>query len=121
MFGKITSWMERRRLRGRGLFRFFDGRRYRHVDPLRMWREVEHHSEFNLETMPEAVAVRDEKASEAFYAAMCEVFGIERFDDSTGRGMTDEEIMGLLVDLSEFLGAVKKNIDTGPISPADTD
>ncbi|MCP4539917.1 MAG: hypothetical protein GY832_22485 [Chloroflexi bacterium] len=121
MFAWIKSWRERRRLKGRGLFCFHDGQRYRYVDPLRMWREIECHEKFNLKTMPELVEKREEPESSIFYAAMCEVFGVEQFDDSTSRGMTNEEVMALLANLADFLGAVKKNISNGQTSPPDTE
>jgi len=121
MFARFKSWRERRRLKGRGLFCFHDGQRYRYVDPLRMWREIECHEKFNLETDPPLVAARQEPESSHFISAMCEAFGIERFDDETHRGMIDEELMELFVKLADFLGAVKKNIDTGQTSPPDTE
>lgn len=112
MFRWLTDWIRRRRLASRGLFPYHDGRRLRHADPFTVWRLLHHHPELNMEAIGPLVDEGREPETSQLIAALAEIFDVLRFDDASGRGMTDWEILGLLAELDEFLDGVKKNSST---------
>jgi len=109
-----------RRLRQRGLFRFWDGARWRYADPFKAWREICNHEKLNLEDMAEAIDKGDEPETSIALEVVCQVFGVERWSQQTHRGLTDSELLNLLGDFQEFLEALKKNGNPGPISSPPT-
>jgi hypothetical protein len=118
---KIIAWLKnRRRNRHRLLFRFWDGEQERSADPYRLWRDLNNHPKINLEEIAPAIDEGREPETTTLIEAMAEVFGLKRFDSTTKAGLTDWEVLNLLVELDEYLLALKKNINIGPISPAPT-
>lgn len=111
----------------RKIFRFFDGRTHRAVDPLEMLRNMRRHScDFGLADTMAHEAPDDAAKDEAWVeliAAIREVFGVEAFSDSVDddgrctRGLTEGETYDLLNDFGEYLDALKKNSDPKPTSP----
>lgn len=102
------------------LFRFDDGRQERAVDPFKVWRELQNHPTLNLERDLPFVDDGVEPETTNCLAAICQIFGVERFDPISGDGMTDWELLNLLEGLAAYLEALKKNISGGPTSPAVT-
>src|SRR5574340_1809562 len=107
MFRWFHSWREKRRLGPRGLFSFFDGTRTRWADPMRIWRGLLSHPKRNLEAMAPAIDAGEEPETTIFAEAVCEVFGVQRWNGDSG--LTDEEITQLVIGLQTFLQASKKN------------
>jgi hypothetical protein len=105
-----------RRLRQRGLFRFWDGRRWRYADPFKCWREINNHEKLNMESMADDIDAGNEPETSIALNAVCEVFGVERWSDKTRRGLTDSELLNLLADFQEFLELLKKSGSPGPTS-----
>jgi len=123
MFGwwsRIKTW---RSSRARGLYRYFNGRRWLHGDPIALFRAIKHHPKLNLETMAPDIDANVEPETTIFFDAVCEVFSCTRLDPRTGRGLTDAELCGVLDGLTELMEGLKKNSSPGPISspPADSE
>lgn len=121
MFQWFKSWRERRRMRGRALFCFWDGQRQRYADPFRTLRALDHHGEMNLTAMADLVDKGVEPESTVVINGVAEVFGVTRWDEASGTGLTDWEITGLLSDFLAYLESLKKNGNPGPISSEPTD
>jgi len=43
-----------------------------------------------------------------YVQAICDIFDVEKYDESTGEGLTETELAGLLNHLTEWLLGVKK-------------
>lgn len=122
MFRRLRNWWSDRRIKNqRGLFRYHDGERWRYADPFATWRSIINHSRFSIETMALEVDRGGEPETTICIEAMCEVFGVERWDKATNRGLTDWQILSLLDQFDRYLTSVKKNSSTGPTSSAPTD
>jgi hypothetical protein len=102
----------------RGVFRFFDGRRWRTVDPLTTARAFLSHPKFDWDETPQLLVVP--RATEQLTtvqvidAAVREVFQIPPF---AAGGLTELECVDLLSKFRQYLGNVKKNGSLFPISP----
>lgn len=104
-----------RRLHRRGLFRYHDGRHWRYGDPFLMWRRLHNHSKCNLETMAPELDDGNEPEASIVLDAICEVFGVQRWDEESKTGLIDWELIGLLAQLNGFLNDLKKNTSPGQI------
>lgn len=111
----IARWRNRRRLAKRQLFPFHDGQRWRFIDPFRAWREIQNHPTYNFEVEMPAVDAGEKQATDGCIDALCGVFGCEKWDEQTGRGLTDSEVLGVYLALIEYLDELKKSISPGPI------
>lgn len=102
----------------RGLFVFFDGRRWRSVDPLEVARALFTHSTFDWDETPQLLrtgqALTQLEAFRVIGIAVREVFQIRPV--SAG-GLSDHECLELLSAFRSYLGDVKKNGSLFPISP----
>lgn len=92
-----------RRIRKALLFSFWDGERIRSVDGERLWRAIANHP---ILTDPlfqvEAAKDQPEKVDQ-YLDAVAEVFGVQRYDPSSGKGLTDGELANTIVAFSEWL------------------
>lgn len=105
----LRNWKERRQLKRRALFAYHDGTRIRYADPAIAWRDLVNHPTMDFgETVPLA-AQGKEPATTTLLNALAEVFSVERWDESTGRGLTNWELLDLLRQFDEYLAALKKN------------
>ncbi len=111
----FTNRLRRRRYRRRGLFDYNDGRRTRWVDPFVVWRKLNEHKTLDLENQAPYVDQGIEPQTTIVITALCEVFDLKRFDDATGRGLMDIEVLDVLAKLHVFTEAVKKNTARQPI------
>lgn len=119
MFGWIERWRQRRQQRERYLLRFWDGQRWRYGDPFAIWRALANHPEANLETMLELADAGQEPETTIVVGAICEAFGVRRWDGR--RGLTDWQVLELPALLVELFETVKKNISPGSNSAESTD
>jgi len=120
-----SRWFSRREA-NRDIFRFWDGHKVRGVDPLRAYRAMLAHPEFDWELHPTLIDQMDSDnagqrniaiaASEVTIRAIRDVFGIRAWSNKS-RGLTEAETIALLVSFVEFLVGVKKNGNPTPISP----
>lgn len=111
----IWNLLRRRRLRRRGLFCYHDGRKTRWADPMAVWRHLCNHSQVNMDTVADTVDAREEPETTNFLTALCEAFGVQRFDSETTSGLRDGELFDLFYALSDHFSALKKNSSPGPI------
>ncbi len=120
MLRLLTQFFSRRAAkrfeRERALFRFFDGTRWRAVDPWSTWRAIAGCETFDFKRQGFLVDQSSEPETSHCIAALCQIFGVSRYDDSAKTGLTDWEIISLYLDLSAYLEALKKNTSPGPIS-----
>lgn len=133
LFRWLQQWRERRRLRGRGLFHYWDGRRTRYADPALLWRKLLNHPEMNFETMVPLAEQGHEPEATIVNKALCEVFDVRPWDEASQAGLTCWEVMHLVSQFDEYVLALKKNTSpsqmplplsaypssTGPDSPAE--
>lgn len=125
MFG-FFAWLRNRRARlqserSRLIFEFSDGTKLRRADPMRVWREIQNDPEFNVQTMSALVDAQAEPETSLCLKCLCRVFGVERFDERTGRGLTDGQLLNLLVDFEDYLDTLQKKTRRGPILPSPTE
>jgi hypothetical protein len=101
------QWRERRRLGGRGLFRYWDGSRFRYGDPAVIWRSLLNHPRMNLETMIPLAEQGQEPEATIVTEALCEIFDVQYWDGQAG--LTTWEVMDLVPQFEDYLTALKKN------------
>lgn len=103
----------------RGLFAFFDGRRWRRVDPLEITRAFFTHPKFDWDETPNLLAGGNafEQAHVLGQIARAtrEVFGIK---EASAGGLTDQECFTLFGRFRQYMGDVKKN---GKLFPTSSD
>ena len=104
--------------RRRGFFVFQDDSgKDRIVDPFRVFRELSSSKTVDIETqLPVAMETGAEPETTDLIEFVCRVFGVKRFDAETATGMSDSEVLALLIEFSSFLESIKKNIDPGSTS-----
>lgn len=114
MLGWIKSFRERRRLRGRGLFAFYDpsAGRQRYADPLQIYRRLFQDPDFDHEKHMGLAALMVEPETSHLLNKIAEAFGVDRFDGRNG--WTDRELFGLLDQLIEWLESQKKSTGKPP-------
>lgn len=125
MFGFFT-WLRNRRIkrdseRRRLLFKYFDGTKERRIDPMRAWREIANDKEFNPSTMLALADAQQEPEASITMRAVCRVFDVKRFDDATGLGLTDAELMNVLDDFYRYLETLQKKTSNGQTLPSPTE
>jgi hypothetical protein len=117
MLARWKRWRQWKR-RQRGFFHYFDGTGDRWGDPFFIWRAIASHPKVNFSDITGAMDAGQEPETTDALNALCEVFGVQRWNPETQAGLSDWEIMNLLGDFSDYLDALKKNINSGPtLSP----
>lgn len=106
--GWINTFLERRRLRARALFRYHDGRRTRFADPAEVWRGLLTHPKMDFGQMMPMAERGQEPETGIVLAALCEVFRVDPWDDSKECGLTTWEILDLVRQFDEYLTRLKK-------------
>jgi hypothetical protein len=115
---RLRTWNARRKLAGRGLFEYWDGRGWQWADPLRLYREIR---DQDLHRLSGFLELQLEPDTTQFYERLCGIFRVERFDPVTGRGLSDAELMDLFESYADFMELLKKSTSLGPISSEPTD
>jgi hypothetical protein len=105
----MRQWRERRRLRRRGLYEYFDGRQWRFVDPYALFRRITTDATVNLAEIGPAAQQGREPEVTQLAEFVCGHFEVQRFDPATRVGLTDAELLGLLSDFWGYVEALKKN------------
>lgn len=123
MWTRFSLWLLTRLGRDpRGLFTFFDGRRWRSVDPLAVARAFFTHRNFDWDETPEllrsGVATVQLEAFRVIGEAVREVFAMKPVDQG---GLSDLECLDLLTSFRQYLGDVKKNGNLFPTLPDSTE
>lgn len=106
--------------RARNIFRFWDGRENRRVDPLKVWTSLATHPTFELEVHPKRVDLPGRDGAEALQVCVRAVRDVFRIDEMEDGGLTDEECFALLDRFGNWLTALKKNGNPRPTLPPRT-
>lgn len=122
----LRAWWHDRQ---RNIFQFWDGTRYRRIDPIVVYRGLMDHPQFSWDDHPkvaENISSEHEmlrkdalRSFKVIADAVREVFGIPHFDGK--RGLTEEESLGLFGDFCEYMGLLKKSTDPPQTSPQPTE
>lgn len=102
------------------LFRYFDGERMRAIDPLQAHYALNSHPKWNWDNAP-LIDEGDPEQQKIAVEAVCDVFGVSCYDDSTGKGLVSVEILGILYAFDAYCQAVKKKFSPGQTSPRPTE
>jgi hypothetical protein len=109
-FDLVTAIFRRRRQRRMDLLRYWDGAGWRYGDPFLLYRALWNHPELNIEAQAPLVDAGQEPETTVFVTALAEIFGVQRWDPATRRGLTDWEVLDCFQQLNEYMVALKKNI-----------
>ena len=114
MIRVFVNWLTRRRIRrSRATFRFFDGRRWRYVDPIATLRTLHESETFSLETTLSELDSPDNTISLAAIGitadAVRDAFDAPKYADG---GLTESELLTLISTFVRYLAALKKNSST---------
>jgi hypothetical protein len=113
MFTWLRNKLEARR---RSIFHYWNGSRWRRVDPADINRKMRDHPTFVFEKHVPLLREQDTFGQEAYditYKAMLDIFDVHPVNDQGG--LTETEVMWLLTSYCEFCLALKKNISFRPI------
>lgn len=103
------------------LFRFYDGQTWRCEDPLLIRQRIDSHPDYRWDVHPAMAEKGDAKAFEIVLNAICEGFGVTRYDWQTKTGLTQAELLELLNKFAIYLDSIKKNIFFLPNSASSTE
>lgn len=107
--------------RKRLLFRVFDGRRMRAIDPWQAYRSLKNDPEFNpLEGLEEVRSNMEPETSRCM-RSICRAFNVELFDSRTQRGLTEAELLYVLDEFLTFCEGVQKKTPDGSTSAQPTE
>lgn len=121
MFGLFRQWFRRRAERDRMIFRFWDGRRFRSIDPIHVYMALETDEAFIPARHLPLVDSGDSEGISVTCAAVRRVFGVQGYDAITGRGLTLGEQLGLLNEFYWFIDQQKKSGEPSRTSPPSSD
>jgi len=121
MFGFWRRRRQRKAVQARALFSYWDGTRWRYTDPFLAWRRLDNHKTLSLDAMAPLADAGKEPETTIMVEALCEVFDVRRWDEATTTGLTDWQVLNLLVELEGYFEGLKKSINPGPTSPEPTD
>ena len=82
--------------------------RFRRCDPWRALREIHDDKHFNFDNVRDALE-EDGEDRRKLLDAVCNAFGVRRFDEPSGEGLTESELLALFDDLIGYMVALKKN------------
>ena len=107
----LRRWIIERR---RAIFRYWDGRRLRKIDPMAVLRALRADKNYDQAVHLPQVDAGDEEAIRITANAVRSAFGAPAFADG---GLSELELCGVLVDFLTFLATLKKSTDTPQNSP----
>lgn len=102
------------------LFVYHDGHRWRRADPMRLYRALAAHATYRPDVTPVMADAGDAEALATMLQAAQDVFGVRPFDETTGRGLTENEQLDLMIDFAAWLESKKKSMPTSPTSSVTT-
>lgn len=117
----LLKWLRERRFKKkRQLYRFFDGKIERSIDPLATVFAIENDPEFVSSKHPALAGAGNKDAYDVCQRMICRVFRVQPYSSETGYGLTETERMDLFADFDQWLALQKKS--TGPTlkSPVST-
>jgi hypothetical protein len=97
----------------RQIFRYWDGEKERHADPIEMFRRMAVHDTFDLEghlkDLTASVPQVQLEAEQITVDAVREIFGVKAWSEDCPTGLTRGETMNLLGQFIMYTDALKKN------------
>lgn len=114
----LWNQYRRWRLRDRGLFNFWDGRRWRFIDVWHVYRQLMNDARLDPDRHFPLVERGEEPETSEYLALITEIFGLHRWDGR--RGLTDGEVRNVSEAFFAVCLAVKKNGSDGSISSPPT-
>ena len=118
MLSTITSYFRRR---GKNVLPYWNGTRTVYGDPFKLYRELIHGADFLIDDFLIAdVDAGKEPETTKVIEHVCKVFGLTRWDPVTCHGVTDLEVVRILLKVFSWTNEVKKNSNPGPTSPTAT-
>ena len=109
----IKCWRAYRFRKQRELYTFYDGRRWRRLDPWRTYRVFLADPEYNVDTMAEAAYDQQEPEYTFALNAICRTFGLQQWSPENESGMTEEELLKVFADFCDYMESVKKKRSRG--------
>ena len=110
------------RRRGKNVLPYWNGTRQVYGDPFKLYRDLMHGADFVIDDMLIAdVDQGKEPETTRVIEHVCKVFGLTRWNPATCQGVTDLEVVGILLKVFSWTNAVKKNSSPGPTSPKTTE
>lgn len=99
----------------RRVFEFYDGVRWRSVDPIEVWYQIENHPKYLPSEHRRLVREGDQEAVKITADAACDIFKVTPYTDEADRklGMTIGERVALVNTFFDYCDWVKKNIEPG--------
>ena len=114
MLESIRTWFAERRSRKlRLLFRIFDGRKIKAVDPWQVYRAIQNDKEFDLFGNLEFVRAHHDLETTGAMAVICRAFDVQLFDVKTQRGLTEAELLAILEEFLSFCESIQKKTSDG--------
>lgn len=110
-------WLQNRRDRQRGIFRFWDGSHWRAADPLAVFRALDEHPALVQDLHYRQADDQNPQAIGIVADAVRLAFGVKKIEDG---GLTELECRNLLIDFYAWTDALKKNIKAPPINASHT-
>lgn len=113
----LVRWLLRRRFRveqesrHRLLFRFWDGRRIRGVDPIAIIQTIDNHPQYRWDLHPGRVARGESAAIRETVDAVSQAFGTTMFTEVGKPGLTTDEHLQLLATFLRWVDLQKKSTD----------
>jgi hypothetical protein len=108
-------------VQSRDIFEYHDGEKIRYGDPFAIWRGLTQDPVINLERISPDVDAGKEPETSQFLDLIRRVFGVTKFDEATGTGLTDWQTLALVNHLRSYTKVVKKNSNSGRTSPESTE
>ena len=119
MFSQLTSYFRRR---GKNVLPYWNGTRQVYGDPFKLYRDLMHGADFVIDDYLIAdVDAGKEPQTTKIIEHVCKVFGLTRWNAETCTGVTDLEVVGILLKVFSWTNQVKKNSSPGPTSPPSTE
>ena len=120
MFGWLINWWKNRaREKSRAIFRYWDGKKERAIDPIIVFNRLDDDPVFVLERHPRLIESKDEKLSreaiDITAAAVCRFFQVADYSEKFREGLTITERIDLLTDFLLYADSLKKNSASPPI------
>ena len=81
-------------------------------DVLTLYRKIIHHEADIVSLLP-AVDNQQEPETTQFLEAVTEIFGLTRYDENSGKGLTEWEIIAVFMRFLEHLNELKKKVLPG--------
>ena len=116
----LLNWLHNRsREQSRAIFRFWDGKRTRSVDPMKVWCLLLDDPAYLMDKHNVLIDAGDLEAQGIAIAAVRRAFGVTAYEQGKG-GLTHTETLSLLLAFFLYLEELKKSTDPTPISPPPT-